>query len=202
MNDPIRPEVKKIFWDSINELDSTLKQVRKNHAHGVQLLSRFDMLKQYNEVYVHEVTEFRNTGGSFTLMLLEKHLTIITTNRLRVRSKKNIEEYEPVMTFNVAVDMGKVFVKEETLSEKVLDVFTKADIDFKDFPKFSSKYFVVGENPDLVRQHFPKPLLETLSIAKGMNVEINGTLGLLRPQKNLSKEVLHRILHIGYRLTK
>lgn len=187
----------------MKEAGGSLTIRKKPAPDGLRLLAGYECLRQYNQLFVHEVTELKNTKGYFTLMLIEKHLTVLKPKRHATKHLQTMEvkEVEPVIVFNLDHDMGKVFVKEETIGEKIADVLLKVDIDFKEYPAFSKNYFVVGEKPDLVKQHFPKALLETLSVAKEMNIEIDGKRGLLRPQKNLTRDILLKLLHIGHRLT-
>ncbi|MEI9918371.1 MAG: hypothetical protein WDO14_06150 [Bacteroidota bacterium] len=199
-NSDISSEVVNQFREGLKEFTPALQTSRKAAHQGTALLTKFEMLRQYDAVFVHEVTEVKNKHGNFIVMLVKKHLRILKKvggTRSRHLAPKEIEEYEPVLVFNLLVDMGKIFIKEETLAEKILDVLTRIDIDFKEFPRFSKNYYMAAEQPDLVRKHFPKRLLAALNDTSDMNVEINGTSGLLRPQKNFSKEVLHSILKVA-----
>jgi len=79
---------------------------------------------------------------------------------------------------------------------------TKVDIDFDDYPTFSSNYYVVAEKPDLVRKHFPKQVIQSPDKIKGMTLEIDGNWGLVRAEKNLTDGLLLLLLSIGYKMTK
>ncbi len=197
MNPALAADIKKLFWDSINEVESKLKITRKKEEHVVARLDKFEIFSQYNGVFIHEVVEFSNSKGSFMIMVVNLDLTILAGTR-HIRTKE-IEEYEPVLLLNLP-DMGHVILKEETLMDKLFDLVTKVDIDFKEYPSFSRNYVLAGDNPDLIRKHFPKPLLEVLSIAKDFYMESHGTLGVLRPRKVITRELIHKLMHIGYRV--
>lgn len=197
---PLDPTIENIFEATLQKIKGQLEIKRKDTATGLKLLSRFDELRKYNSLFVHKVVEVKGTHGSFLILLIDKHLTIIETKRHR-RTEKEIEEAEPVLVFSIPHDMGKVYIRKEMLVDKVLDLFTKVDIDFAEFPNFSKNHYVVGEKPDLVKQYMPRSLMKTLDTIKNITVEINGNWGLLRTERNLTEDVLMFLVSLGNKMT-
>ena len=197
----IDDSTEKLFEATLQKIQGQLDVKRKDTNVGLKLLTRFDELKNYRSLFVHKVTELKGKSGSFIILLIEKHLTIVEQKK-SARIEKEIEEVEPVLIFSIPQDIGKAYIRKETLADKIADLFTKVDIDFIDYPNFSRNYYVVGEKPDQVRKHLPKALIESLDKIKGMTIEINGNWGLLRPEKNLTEKVLLVLLSIGYKMTK
>jgi hypothetical protein len=197
----IDPAAEKLFEATLKRVQGKFEIKRKEPETGLKLLARFDELKNYRSLFVHKVTEFKGTTGSFTVLLAEKHLTIIQQKRT-ARVEKEVEEIEPVLIFNIPHDIGKVLIRKEAVADKLVDIFIKVDIDFEEYPDFSKNYYVVGENPDLVKQFFPKKLIESLDGREDVTIEIHGNRGLLRTGKNLTGDVLLLLLSIGYRMTR
>jgi hypothetical protein len=191
----------KLFEATLQKIHGQLEVKRKDTNVGLKLLTRFDELKKYKSLFVHKVTELKGKSDSFIILLVEKHLTIIEQKR-NARIEREIEEVEPVLIFNVPQDMGKIYIRKETLADKVIDVLAKIDIDFPDYPNFSKNYYVVGEKPDQVKKYFPKKLMDSLDKIRDMTIEINGNWGLLRSEKNLTENVLLLLMSIGYKMTK
>ncbi|HEU5147430.1 MAG TPA: hypothetical protein VFT90_11980, partial [Chryseosolibacter sp.] len=135
-----------LFEATLQTVEGKLAIVRKEDRVGIKLLSKFQGLKDYNAVFVHKVTELRGVNNSVIILLIEKHLTIIEHKKTG-RIEKEIEEIEPILLFSVPQEMGRVWIRPETISDKLTDLITKVDIDFKNYPAFSSNYFVAGENP-------------------------------------------------------
>ena len=194
------PITEKLFESTLHKIENQFEIKRKDTLTGLKLLSRFDELKKYNSLFVHKVVEVKVTHGSFLILLIDKHLTIIETKRHR-RTEKEIEEVEPVLVFSIPQDIGKVYTRKETLADKVLDLITKVDIDFSEYPDFSKNYCVVGENPELVKKHLPKGLMKSLETIKNLTVEINGNWGLLRTERNLTEDVLLFLVSVGNKMT-
>lgn len=191
----------KLFEATLQQVSGQLEIKRKDPGTGLKLLAKFEELKNYQSLFVHNVTELKGKTGSFIILLVEKHLTIIVQKKSG-RVAREIEELEPVMIFSIAHDIGRAFIRKETLADKVADLLTKVDIDFPDYPDFSKQYYVVGEKPDLVKQYLPKGLLESLDHIENMIVEINCNWGLVRTEKNLTEKVLLQLMSIGYKMTK
>ena len=201
----INPSANRIFESVLKQVRDDFQIERKDNLTGLKLLSRFDGLKGYRQLFVHKVTEFKKHSNSFIILLMEKHL-IITENKSRygvfATQEREIEEIEPLLIFSLQHDVGKVMIKNETLTDKLADLFTKIDIDFPDYPSFSSNYLVVGEKPELVKKFLPKGLLATLDSIKNMTIEIEGNWGLLRIEKNLTEDLLLGLIGMGARITK
>jgi hypothetical protein len=202
---PIKKEIitaaYEIFESTLLQAKDKLDIIRKESKEGERLLDRFHEFKKYGITNVHKVTEFKGALNSFIILLVEKEFTHVTQTK-HGSSRQHIEEVEPVLLFKVPTYVGKVLVTKETISDKFAEIFYKVDIDFEEYPGFSSNYFVVGENPDLVKKYFPPKLMETLNKIPSMIVEIDGMWGLLRAEKNVSESLLLLLISIGYKMTK
>lgn len=171
---------------------------------AVKLVAGFEELKKYKSFFVHRATEIKGSSGTFVIMLVEKHLTIVETphpGRSYVGQKKDIEEVEPVLIFSIQQNIGRALIRPENLGDKIADLFTKVDIDLKEYPGFSRNYYAIAENPEMFRAHFHKGLLKVLEKVPKMTIEINGHWGLLRREVNLTEDLLRLLLSVGREMT-
>jgi hypothetical protein len=189
-----------MFESALSKVKGQLEVKRKPADVGLKLLRRFEELKKYQALYVHNVTELKGKVGSFIILLVEKHLTIVE-RRKTGRQVRAIEEVEPILVFTVPTDIGRVIIRSETLADKLADLFYKVDIDFQAHPSFSKNYLVVGDKPDLVRQHLPEKLIQSLDKIEDLVIEINGNWGMVRAEKNLTETRLLQLISIGYKMT-
>lgn len=94
----------------------------------------------------------------------------------------------------------------ETLSEKIAEVFIKAEMDFKDQKKFSRKFYTLTKDKEKLFDLLINKPLNDLVTYKNMEVEINKNLCFLRcSRKPISKteavsfcqfaKVINRILN-------
>lgn len=190
-----------LFETTLQKVQEQFVIKRKGPNIGLNLLTQFEQLKNYRSLYVHKVTEFEGKTGSFIILLIEKHITIIRQKR-HYRVEDEIEEIEPILIFRIPQNIGKVFIRRETLADKITDKFLKIDIDFIEYPDFSKNYYVIGENPELVKNYLPKNLIASLNKFPDLTIEINGNWALIRTEKNLTEEVLLLLIRLGYQITK
>jgi hypothetical protein len=197
----IDKSTEKLFEQTLQKIAGQLEIKRRDPEIALKLLTKFDELKIYENLFIHKVTELKGRSGSFIILLAEKHLKIIKQRR-SVRVEKEIEEVEPVIIFSISQDVGRAYIRKETMADKITDLFTKVDIDFGNYPNFSKNYFVVGDKPDHIRKYLPRALIESLEKVEGMTIEINGNWGLLRAEKNVSENLLLLLISIGYKMVK
>lgn len=190
-----------LFEKTLQKVQDRFDVRRKEPNIGLKVLARFEELKKYQSLFVHRVTELKGTSGSFIILLLDKHSTIVRKKKSGAYLEE-IQEIEPILVFNLQQDVGKAFIRTETVADKLVDLFIRVDIDFKEYPNFSKNYLVVGEKPDEIQKCLPKGLLESLEKIEGMIIEINGNMGLVRSEKNLTEATLLQLLSIGYKITK
>jgi|GEM_PF-4442532 len=71
---------------------------------------------------------------------------------------------------------ANMLIRPETIADKILDIISKSDIDFEDFPDFSSKYCFLSKNKDEARRFANNVRLQAISEQDRINIEINKNL--------------------------
>ncbi len=80
-------------------------------------------------------------------------------------------------------DLGHVVMTPERVEDKIADVFKHRDIDFADYPVFSSRYYVTADDASLFRDNVPRAMLDAIGAFPGFHLEILGNrLMVRRPQ--------------------
>jgi hypothetical protein len=197
----IDPAAAEIFEQTLQRVAGNFKITRMDPESGLHILQPFELLKKFESVFVHNVTLFEHAAGSFMILLVEKHQTIVAHKRTGARDIE-IEETEALLIFTLAHNLGRVLILKETIVNKISNLFTKIDIDFEEYPDFSRNYLVVGSEPIRVRQYLPKELMTQLSKVRNLTVEINGHVGVVSTGKNLSSDALMLLISLGNKLTQ
>jgi len=68
----------------------------------------------------------------------------------------------------------------ETITEKIADLFTRSELDFKEQKKFSWKFYTITKDKEKLAQLLYNKPLDDLTKYKEMEVEINKNLCLMR----------------------
>lgn len=76
--------------------------------------------------------------------------------------------------FSLPGELGRVSMRPETLSDKILDLFSRRDVDFEELPQFSSRYHVLATDEERFRKGVSRQLLELLGSRRNILAEIAG----------------------------
>jgi hypothetical protein len=100
-----------------------------------------------------------------------------TTTRTR-----RIEPYG-VVSVQLGVDMGRVFMRPERLGDKFAEWFKKREVDFDEHALFSSKYYVLATDEAKLRREATRCFLDAIARYNDMVIEIvNGTFYAMLPR--------------------
>jgi hypothetical protein len=86
------------------------------------------------------------------------------------------EEFQTWGYFKLKEDYGRIILTTETIRDKIYDLLTPMDIDFKDDPEFSQRFFVVSTDKDKARHQLStdfRDLVKQMTLKEGI-IEING----------------------------
>lgn len=82
--------------------------------------------------------------------------------------------------FTLQKEFPVTYIFPETLHHKINNLFTKSDLDFKDYKKFSGKFQVTTQDRNRLETLLLHKNLDELTAFPEMEVEINGKLCLFR----------------------
>ena len=93
---------------------------------------------------------------------------------------------------------GRILIREENVFDKILEIFNKTEIDFRDDKEFSNRFFVVADNENKARSFLnPEVRHYFNSIPKKENftIEILNNQLIIRNKKNLNPFNFNQIIH-------
>lgn len=82
--------------------------------------------------------------------------------------------------FTLQKDFPLTYIFRETIKERIVNLFVRADVDFKEYKKFSDKFHVATQDKEKLQTLFMNKNLDELVAFPEMEVEINGKLCLFR----------------------
>jgi len=152
----------------------------------VNNLSTFDTFENYSLAVLSEAVEIIKNGNSSYLLLLNLQTTIKGT---RIpQNESTISDYELIGLAVLKKKYGRVLIKPETLEDKINDLFSHVDIDFDFDKEFSKKYYVIATNESLFRNSISTQFIETIRDVKGLEIEINDNILIVRLRKQFTPE--------------
>ena len=152
----------------------------------VNNLSTFDTFENYSLAVLSEAVEIIKNGNSSYLLLLNLQTTI---KGVRIpQYESTISDYELIGLAVLKKKYGRVLIKPETLEDKINDLFSHVDIDFDFDKEFSKKYYVIATNESLFRNSISTQFIETIRDVKGLEIEINDNILIVRLRKQFTPE--------------
>lgn len=112
-----------------------LNPLRKPVNDPTETFAQFDILRGYPGFQVTDECAIEENG---------QRVKLIFANTSRLVMSKNGSHHAHDMicfaAFPLKSDPGRTIIRAETILDKIADFFSRADIDFDEYPDFSSKY--------------------------------------------------------------
>ena len=110
--------------------------------------------------------------------VFDAHLLITEVSYSLRNGKFNIENTEPQLIGYKKLDnnYGHILIRPETLEDKISGLFIKTEIDFKNYPEFSSRYYFAGDNELSANSFATSRRLELMEKQRELLVEVTGDI--------------------------
>ena len=152
----------------------------------VKNISCFNSFENYSLALLSEAVEITINGNSSYLLLLNLQTTIKGT---RIpQNESTISDYELIGLAVLKKKYGRVLIKPETLEDKINDLFSHVEIDFDFDKEFSKKYYFIATNESLFRNSISTQFIETIREVKGLEIELNDNILIVRLRKQFTPE--------------
>ena len=160
-----------------------------------KLLSQFlddsSILKSYKDVDYYRSLRVAGCAN-------DAHLLIVEVGYDLLSGKHNLGDYEPQLIGLKKLDKnyGSIIIRPETLEDKLAEFFTKAEIDFKDYPKFSSKYYFLSDDKPLGYSFATNDRLTLIEQQREVYIEIKGDMLISKYMRILNAEDFSSMLDL------
>lgn len=149
-------------------------------------LNRFESLKEYPMVVIAEVLKLQKNNQASFLPLLSLNYSVKQT-KIPIH-EENFAEFELVGICELRKDYGMVIIRPETIVDKIVDWFVPVEIDFDIDPDFSEKYYVLTNDDSKLKRVANKGFLTAIKNFDGLEIEINGSILMVRLRKPFTTE--------------
>jgi hypothetical protein len=129
------------------------------------------LYSQYDGLSFHRSLKVANCKHDNILFIIGASYRIISGKRTMSGS-----ELQLVGLKKLDNNYGNILIRPETLEDKFAEFFKKTEIDFKEYPRFSSKYFFLADNEDLGKAFASSQRLDIIEKEEDIVVEIKGDL--------------------------
>ena len=131
------------------------------------------ILKSYRDADIKNVFKLQGRSNSFYVLTVEITYEIVTQGKYRT-DRREIRELHLLGMVPLPVDLGRVFIRPESLADKVSELFAAKEVDFSKHREFSQKYYVLADNPASIQRSFSKEFMDGILNLKNVVLEISG----------------------------
>jgi hypothetical protein len=150
-------------------------------------LSSFDSYQEYTMIVISETVKLVKNHNQYFLSLLNMNYSFKGG-----KTPQNSQEecvYEVIGLTELRKDYGRVLIRPETIADKIAEIFEHVELDFNTDKEFSRKYYVLSNNESKFRMQVTTPFLNCIAKFDNLEIEINGTILIVRTRKPFSYEI-------------
>jgi len=161
-----------------------------------QVLNNSDMFGNLNFAVIGGAVRVNDAARPSWLVLLNISYTEAPVKALQATVEYFIQEMISITALDQ--DFGRVYMRPESLGDKINDLFANVDIDFAKYPKLSKKYFITAENKELFASNVSDNILNAIEQSGIPEFEIVGNVLLVRFMAPYTEEINQQMLNFLY----
>ena len=161
--------VDNVHCENANEQESAL-------AH--EMLSGMDFYKSYDFVVITETMKVVRDNRISFLVLLNFNYTVKPVKYPLHAYSENYAEIIGIV--RLVKDYGRVFIRPETMEDKISELFSKVEVDFENETQLNRKYFTVTDQEQRLRTQVAPQFLRAIAKRDDLEIEINGHILFVR----------------------
>jgi len=143
--------------DEVDALDDVYKAITAKFSISPESeadpqIHKFDLINCNEDSYHHSdislggVLKINHTAHECCLVFIK--IRYYTTNRASRGEGLDDYRYKAWGYVNLKKDFGRVLIRRETFTDKVLSIIHPVELEFEDDKAFSRKFYVVANDPD------------------------------------------------------
>jgi hypothetical protein len=111
-------------------------------------LEQFEVLNHHQAVNIRDTFAIKNTCGDSYLLFVD-----MDTPHVPVKGRTSYyTEYQPWALAYLKRDFGRVFIRTETIIDKIREIIFPIELDFKEDKPFSDRYYVLTDDKHKTEQ--------------------------------------------------
>jgi len=139
------------------------------------LLQGCTLLKGWHAVTIAQVCILAQEKKKAEYVVVVMDTAVGRVGHRGMTHTEHVSEAYQLFLVGLDSDLGHIVIRPETISDKIGELFGNVDIDFKDHPRFSTKYFALSETPEdesKFRKHVKGRMLDVIAEYSDLRIEI------------------------------
>lgn len=116
------------------------------------------------------------------------------------RSRVIEQRVGQLVMITLACDIGRLWIRPETMSDKLVQWWDEDDLDFADHPQFSHRYHCQSDNATLILLRVPDAVWQAIGKRDAMIIRAQGTNAIVAREGHLDPEHSVEVVELGFEL--
>lgn len=162
-------------------------------------LDNFTFFKQYLRVEILDTLKIERANGFVYVIFYQTQSEV----SLRRDGSNNAIHVSASVVIPLNQDFGKVFVKNETLSDRIREFFSPTELKIKNDTEFNRKYLILASDKSMAEQLFNnsfRSLLKSSSIGE-LILEVFQKVMLMGNEKSAGDADLEKFIKLGLEIS-
>ncbi len=162
-------------------------------------LEQFTIFKRFDSFRINRCFRIENYNG---LKIIE----VKTFNEFAIHSEgrsmdREVNSIHIFAMFNLNWDSKGFYLKPETLTDKIIDSIIHQDIDFASNKKFSSKFRIIGNDKNLLKEKISNDFMNYTTQLEYLEMEVIKQKGIMCiSELPVSKKLIFKTIEVGKKI--
>ena len=189
---PYRTMIRQFLADMREQYESVGQGGSRLAAAAIKTLNG-DMPR--NTFITHDAIRVADSGVSAKLCVVEY------SGRVSGRRYSSLSEQMPCYSQLVLLELPRpvqrIWIRPETMRDKLTEFFNPREIDLAEHREFSSRYYLLAEQPDEIERQFPRAFWTAVARHDGLLIKAYHSHMFVAQDRDLSIASLESILRVG-----
>lgn len=151
----------------IQAFDATCNHLRENYRVEVPgyidfNLEQFEIFNHYSGLNTRDAYAIKHTGADSYMLFLEMQPNAKTTKA----ELKHHHQYQPWALTYLKHNFGRVFIRTETLLDKIREMVFPIELDFKEDKPFSDRFYVLTDDKEKAHAGMTQQFRDAMMLIK------------------------------------
>ena len=160
-----------------------ISEITTKEEENYQKLEHSFLLNEYESVKYN--TSFRVNGcPEITHLIIVKVLYKIRSGKYNLGN----EELQIIGIKQLPQDFGNILIRPETLADKIVEFLHHTEIDFINYPDFSSKYYVLSNEISLCQEFATENRIQLIEKQRDIFIQVKGDVVIAKFFRGLTED--------------
>lgn len=154
-------------------------------------LSQNNLVRGYANTYFYKSFQIKSIEATAKLFFVQSSYVVYAN-----KSRYTQNEVHLLGVKQLSQDFANIEIRPEKISDKIAELFSPQEIDFKEFPKFSKQQYVLASNPELAHEFAAKTRIAAIENLPDIFIHVQGNLFVAKFLRIVNRADVERMMRL------